>query len=285
MMTSNTKVAALGTCNVDFIMKVPKFSIADDEVDIKRMIISLGGSAANFAVNLSKMNVNVGILARIGYDHFGEFITSNLKKEGVMMDRLIKINESTGMAFIAVDEQGERSIYTSMGANAQFKLGNKDKEYIRSSNILHVTGMYQEVVEEASKYAKFLSLNPGTVLSAYGIDSLYKIIKRTNIIFLNEKEVFLLTGKRSDDGANMLIDMGVPMVVVTCGKRGAKLHTSEGVIHSSPLLVESVDTTGAGDAFAAGFIASFIKNKKLSTCLKSGNVLASRCVIKLGAQC
>ncbi len=276
-------VAALGTCNIDFIMKVPRFSMADDEVDVEKMIFSLGGSASNFAVNLSRMNVKVGIIARIGYDYFGEFLTDKFREEGVKTERLLKIYESTGMAFIAVDKMGERSIYTSMGANAQFKLKKEDKNYIKSSRVLHITGMYQEVVEEASKYAKFLSLNPGTLLSSYGIDSLYKIIKRANIIFLNEKEASLLTGKDPEEGARLLVDMGVPMVVVTRGKNGANLYTSEGVMHSSPPDVESLDTTGAGDAFAAGFIASFIKNKELEQCLQFGNILASNCVAKLGA--
>ncbi|MGO9387206.1 MAG: carbohydrate kinase family protein [Methanobacterium sp.] len=281
--TSNVEVAALGTCNIDFIMKVPRFSIADDEVDVENMTVSLGGSASNFAVGVSRMNVNVGIIARVGNDQFGDFVTNKFMEERVQTQRLLKIHKSTGMAFIAVDRKGERSIYASMGANAQFKLEKDDKKYIKSSSILHITGMYQEVVEEASKYAKFLSLNPGTVLSSYGIDSLYKIIKRANIIFLNEKEISLLTGEDLKEGSKLLIEMGVPMVVVTCGKRGANLYTSEGVIHSSPQKVKSLDTTGAGDAFAAGFIASFVKNQEIHQCLQFGNIMASKCVGNLGA--
>ncbi len=281
--TPNVEVAALGTCNIDFIMKVPRFSMADDEVDVENMTVSLGGSASNFAVGVSRMNVKVGIIARVGNDQFGDFVTDKFKEEGVQTQRLLKIYQSTGMAFIAVDKKGERSIYTSMGANARFKLDKDDKRYIKSSSILHITGMYKEVVEKASKYAKFVSLNPGTVLSSYGIDSLYKIIKKANIIFLNEKEVYLLTGEDLERGAKILLDIGVPMVVVTCGKRGANLYSSEGVIHSSPPEVKSLDTTGAGDAFAAGFIASFVKNKEISQCLQFGNVMASKCVCNLGA--
>ena len=281
--TSNVEVTALGTCNIDFILKVPRFSMADDEVDVENMTVSLGGSASNFAVGVSRMNVKVGIIARVGCDQFGDFVTDKFKEEGVQTQRLLKIYQSTGMAFIAVDKKGERSIYASMGSNAQFKLEKDDKKYIKSSSILHITGMYQEVVEKASKYAKFLSLNPGTVLSSYGIDSLYKIIKRANIIFLNEKEVFLLTGEDLEKGARILLEMGVPMVVVTCGKRGANLYSSEGVMHSSPPKVKSLDTTGAGDAFAAGFIASFVKNEEISQCLQFGNVMASKCVGNLGA--
>lgn len=277
------QVAALGTCNIDFIMKVPRFSEADDEVDVEKMTVTLGGSATNFAVGLSRMGVDVGIMARIGYDNFGEFVINKFEKEDVRTDRLLKISESTGMAFIAVDNKGERSIYTSMGANAQFKLEKEDVEYIKQSKLLHITGMYKEVVEEASKHAGLLSLNPGTALSSYGVDTLEKVIKRTKIIFLNKKEVTLLTGKDLEAGAKILLDMGVPMVVITCGRRGASLYTPEGKIHSTSTGAEALDTTGAGDAFAAGFIASFVKNEDVNKCLQMGNLLASNCVSELGA--
>ena len=108
-------------------------------------------------------------------------------------------------------------------------------------------------------------------------------MERANIIFLNKKEITLLTGENLEEGSKLLIEMGIPMVVVTCGKRGANLYTSEGVIHSSPLEVKSIDTTGAGDAFAAGFIASFVKNQEIRQCLQFGNVMASKCVGNLGA--
>ena len=277
------QVAALGTCNIDFLMKVPRFSGIDDEVDVEELKISLGGSASNFAIDLSRAGVDVGIMARIGDDDYGEFAARKLEKNGVQTDRLLKIQDSTGMTFISVDHKGERSIYTSMGANAQFKLEKEDVRYIKRTKLLHVTGMYIEVVEEASQHASILSFNPGTVLSSYGIDELKKIIKRAQILFLNKKEVYLLTGKNFHEGATDLVNMGIPMVVVTCGRQGACLYTPEEVLHSSSRKIESLDSTGAGDAFAAGFIAGFIKNKNLNKCLQMGNLLASNCIGKLGA--
>lgn len=281
--SSIPQLAALGTCNIDFLMKVPRFSEADDEVDIEDLHISLGGSATNFSIGLSRMGVDVGIICRIGNDNYGEFAARKLEKEGVKTDRLIKISKSTGMAFIAVDSFGERSIYTAMGANAHFKLEKEDIDYIRSSRILHVTGMYKEVVEEASRQANLLSLNPGAALSSYGMNELKEIIKRTHILFLNKKEVSTLTGKDYREGAQELVDMGIPLVVVTCGDQGACLYTPDEIIHTPTIKKESLDTTGAGDAFAAGFIAGFIKNEKLDNCLQMGNKSASACLDNLGA--
>ena len=283
MKKFNLDVIGLGTCNADFIMKVPRFVEADDEVDVQELLPSIGGSAANFAVGISRQGLKAGIMTRIGKDHFGRLAVQKFRDEGVDTERLLHIDEKTGMAFIAVDAHGERAMYTFMGANAKFYLEKEDIEYIKSSKLLHITGMYKEVVEEASKHANLLSLNPGTLLSSYGLKTLDKIIKKAHIIFLNKKEVKILTGLSFNEGAQTLLNMGVPIVVVTCGKSGATVYTENDVISSPTEGVEAMDTTGAGDAFAAGFIASFVKDKKLEDCLKIGNIVAAQCVGRLGA--
>ena len=276
-------ILALGTCNVDILMNVPKFSVADDEVDIENLNVTLGGSAANFAVNVSRLGLNSGIMARIGKDHYGRYIASEFKREEVNTERLVFIDEETGMAFIAIEPDGERSIYTFMGANSKFQLERDDINLIKNSEILHITGMYIEVVEEASKHANILSLNPGTLLSSYGLNALEKILKRTNILFLNKKEVTLLTGKGCNEGAELLVEKGVPLVVVTLGKDGSKVYSEDGQIYYPSNELNVLDTTGAGDSFAAGFNTAFFNKKELKECLKQGNKLASVCVTKLGA--
>ncbi len=276
-------VVGLGTCNIDFINKVPRLVGTDDEVNVEKLVLSVGGSASNFTVGLSRLNISTGIVARIGNDYFGQLCSKKLCDEGVDTQRLISIGAPTGMVFIAVDPPGERSMYSFMGANAEFKLLKEDIDYIRSSKVLHVTGMYKEVFEEASRYANFLSLNPGTLLSEYGIDELHKPIKRSNVIFLNKKEVKILTGESLDNGAQIILDAGAKMVVVTCGKEGANLYTKNEIVHSPVKETTALDTTGAGDSFAAGFIAAYLKDKKLKECLDFANTIASSCVGKIGA--
>ena len=276
-------VVGLGTCNMDFITKVPRLVGPDDEVDVEKLVLSAGGSASNFTVGLSRLKVSTGIIARIGNDYFGRFCSKKLQKEGVDTKRLLSIDSPTGMVFIAVDPTGERSMYAHMGANAEFQLLKEDIDYIENSKILHITGMYKEVVEDASKHANFLSLNPGILLSEYGIKCLYKTLKRTNVLFLNKKEVNILTGETLDVGARKLLDIGVEMVIITCGKDGANLYADDKIIHSPVKETVALDTTGAGDTFAAGFIAAYTKGKKLRECLDFANTVASSCVGKFGA--
>ncbi len=283
MKNPKLDVLGLGTCNTDFLMNVSRFSDADDEVDIEKLSISLGGSAANFTVEVSRLGLNAGIMARIGKDQYGEYILSEFKRENIDTDRLLPINEKTGMAFIAVEPRGERSIYAFMGANSKFKLEKEDITKIKHSEILHITGMYIEVVEEASKHANILSFNPGALLSSYGIDNLEKILKRTDILFLNQKEVTILTGMECNDGALKLVETGVPLVVVTMGNKGAIVHAKSSIIHQPANSLDVIDTTGAGDSFAAGFISAFYQKKGLKECLKVGNESAASCVSRLGA--
>ena len=276
-------VVGLGACNIDFLQKVPRFAAPDDEVEIKSLLLSVGGFASNFTVGLSRLNIDTGIIARVGRDYFGEVVVNEFEKERVSTERLLKTDLQTGKVFIAVEPNGERSMYTFIGANKKFKLQKEDIKYIKGSKILHVTQMYRDVVKEASKHANILSFNPGAILSSFGTTKLAKIIGRTDILFLNKKEVKVLTGEKTEHGAPMLLDMGAKIVIVTCGKHGASLYTGKEIIHSPARKVKALDTTGAGDSFAAGFIATFLKDKNLNYCLDYANLVASHCVEKFGA--
>jgi ribokinase len=277
------EVVGLGGCNLDFIQKVPRFIMPDDEVEIKELTLSIGGSASNFTVGISRLNVKTGIIGRIGDDYFGRLAVGEFKKEGVDTKRLVMEDEKTGMSFIAVDPEGERSMYTFIGANEKFSLKKEDINYIKASQLLHITQMYKNVVNKASKHANFLSFNPGAILSSFGYSKLEKIIRRTDILFLNKKEMSILTGTTGNEGASILLDIGAKMVIMTCGEQGANLYTETGIIHSPARKTKVEDTTGAGDAFAAGFIAAYIKGNELKKCLDFANLVASCCVKKVGA--
>jgi sugar/nucleoside kinase (ribokinase family) len=86
-----------------------------------------------------------------------------------------------------------------------------------------------------------------------------------------------------NDGALKLVETGVPLVVVTMGNKGVTVYNQSGQIHYPANKLNVLDTTGAGDSFAAGFITSFYQKKGLKECLKAGNESAANCVSKLGA--
>lgn len=281
-MYKRVDVAVLGTCNLDFISRVSRFAGPDEEVNMDQLHQSVGGSAANSALTLKDMGIKTGVITRVGEDYGGNLIFSRLNDAGIGTERVLAREEPTGMTFIAVDDQGERSIYVHMGANAHFELLNGDKTYIRDSKVLHITGMYWEVVEEASQHAHTLSFNPGMLLSSFGLPKLKSTIKQTDILFLNQKEAKILTGMEPSAGAEFLVKMGVPRIILTLGREGAALYTPDEIITSPSVETMVTDTTGAGDTFAAAFLASHLKGKDDEECLNQANLSASQQVEKWG---
>ncbi|NYB51903.1 MAG: carbohydrate kinase family protein [Methanobacteriaceae archaeon] len=274
-------VSCLGTCNIDFISKVPYFASSDEEINVEKLFFSLGGSALNFASRISSLGFKTGILSRVGKDYYGELVRTELEHH-LEICNVIPIEGNTGMAFIAIDDTGRKSVYSYIGVNSRFKLEKEDINLIKHSNLLHVTGMYWEVAEKASRYSNRLSFNPGPALCSIGIDKLKKTIKKTEILFLNHKEVYILTRMNEEDGISYLVELGVPVIVVTRGSEGARLFTEDETIFSPSIKVNAVDTTGAGDNFAAGFVAAYLKNEKLKYCLDYANQVASSCVQQVG---
>jgi sugar/nucleoside kinase (ribokinase family) len=281
MKQANLDVCCLGTCNIDFISRVPYFAHDAEEINVEKLSVCLGGSALNFASRISSLGHKTGILTRVGNDYFGEQIINEIHQ---LLDtsRVLAVEGKTGMAFIAIDHNAEKSVYSYIGVNSKFKFEKEDIELIKNSNLLHLTGMYWEVAVEASKYFKSLSFNPGPALSSMGMGKIKNVLKKTRILFLNQIEVSLLTDLGWEEGSSHLVDMGVPMVVVTNGSEGARLFTEDGTIFSPAKKVNAIDTTGAGDNFAAGFVAAFLKDKNLENCLDYANYIASLCVQKMG---
>ncbi|MDP3066313.1 MAG: carbohydrate kinase family protein [Methanobacteriaceae archaeon] len=281
-MHHDQEVAVLGTCNMDLIIRVSRFAGADEEVNVDQYHQSVGGSAANCAVTLSQLGIRTGVMSRVGKDLWGGLICQELTRKGVLTERIITSDTPTGMSFIAVDDHGERSIYTHMGANIHFKLLKEDITYIKNSKILHMTGMYVEVVEEASQHAKLLSFNPGMLLSSFGLERLKGTIKKVHLLFLNQKEAKVLTGLEPEKAAQLLVEMNIPVVVITRGKDGADVYTKDGFITSPAKKTKALDSTGAGDTFAAGFLARYLQDGDLEECLNQAHLTASRQVGKWG---
>jgi len=276
-------IVSVGTANIDFILKVPSFVEPDSEMNIERLHISPGGSALNFAVHSARNGLETGIIVMLGLDYFGDMIYNRLEDEGVDVGCVSRVHESTGMTFVSVDGSGRRSIYSFIGANKKLTIGKKEIDYISRADLVHLGGTYLEIAFPVAEHADVLSFAPGTLLAAYGMSTLRPILRNTDVLFINEYELRLLTGKSAQDAVNLLIDEGISLIVITKGGEGAELYTRKDVIKYKVREVKALDTTGAGDAFAAGFIASWLKNEGLNECLKMGHECALKALKRLGA--
>jgi ribokinase len=287
-------VLGFGALNLDRLHQVNKIAGEDEETYIKSISQDAGGSAANTIYGMARLGINAGFLGAIGNDPEGEFIMESLKEARVDISG-IKLNDSekTGVVNVFIDPTGERSMYVYPGANGSIKVEDLSPEYIKTSRYLHMTSFVddtqldmqkkmvidKEIIDEVK-----VSFAPGSLYVQRGLSSILPIIENSHILFLNHDEVEILTARGYPEGADFLLNKGCDMVVITLGRRGCYIKSSELSTHVDALESEVVDTTGAGDAFVAGFLYGLIQELPLEECGFIGNALASLCIEKVGAR-
>jgi ribokinase len=167
-----------------------------------------------------------------------------------------------------------------------------NQDIIAQAEFLHLTSFVNNEQLEVQKKmvgslgeSTKLSFSPGSLYAKKGIESILSIIEKTHVIFLNEAESMILTDCNSyTDAAQNLIEMGCKIAVVTLGEKGCYISDGSRKVHVEAFEVDVLDTTGAGDAFCAGFLYGLSMEKEMTECGKIGNFVASRCISRIGAR-
>jgi sugar/nucleoside kinase (ribokinase family) len=285
-------VVGFGALNMDKLYHVNKIAHEDDESYITSFSQSCGGSAANTILGLSRLGLNTGFIGKVSGDDEGTLLIRNLKREGVnTRGVMVSKKGRTGIVLGFVDSEGQRALYVDPGVNDQIEPQEIKLDYFQHSKILHLTSFIGKS-KEAQEYLLEkipdiqVSLDPGRIYVERGIKYLKNILDRTSIILINEVELKYLTGnkyKQFDEGAKILLDQGIKIVVVKRGDKGCYVTDGAESHYVEPFKVKCVDTTGAGDAFNAGYLYGFIKGKNLKESCRLGNYIASCCIQKPGA--
>jgi len=281
-----------GALNVDKLFKVNKIANAEEESFIMDCEESCGGSAANTIVGLAKLGCRVGFIGKVADDREGRILVEDFRREGVDTKGIICAKHGrSGTVMGFVDEKGERALYVDPGVNDTIGVNEIDKDYASRTRFLHLTSFVGEksfqtqkkLVETFPKDVR-ISLDPGELYARKGL-ALEPVIKRTFVLMPNMNELELLT-KAADykEGAGVLLKKGVKMVAVKLGSKGCYVTDGRESHHVEAFKVKVVDTTGAGDAFCAGFLYGLISGKSLYECGRLGNFVASRCITKMGAR-
>jgi ribokinase len=304
---SKIEVVGLGALNIDHIYNVERI-LADGEAVVNRAISSPGGSAANTIYGLAKLGVGGGFVGVVGDDAEGEIMLQDFRQGGVDISHIkVKRRARTGAVLCLSDRLGRRSLYVMPGANNQLTMDDLDLTYINRARMLHLSSfagdkqfkVLRELIDRLDSQVN-LSFAPGALYAAKGLKALAPILTRTNILFINQDEIQQLTGEGYKAGAEACRKWGCHVVVVTLGK-GMKLEFSEEaeasvvcyikdaereyvVDSGSQNIAREVDTTGAGDAFATGFLYGLLNGKGLEECGRLGNIVAQFCISKVGAR-
>lgn len=289
MSEKGKELIGLGALNYDVLYVVERIARGGEEVGIIDVKKECGGSAANTTVGLARLGVDAGFLGIVGKDKEGEIILDEFRKEGVEV-RIKKENGYTGGAIGFIDKKGERALYIHPGVNDRLNIEDIDLQFLNNASFIHTSSFVNKAQLEmqcvlAKKIKSKLSFSPGMLCFKYKLENMIEIIARSYVIFLSFSELkSLIEEEDYKKGAKTLLDIGAKIVCVTLGKKGCYVTNgvSEFLIDAYPSIVK--DTTGAGDAFAAGFLYGLLREKSIYESGERGNFVASCCIREYGCR-
>ncbi len=247
-----------------------------------------GGSAANTIYALARMGFSCGYVGKVGKDEHGNFLLKGLKRAGVDTKE-IKRNEQSGLCLILLDEVGERTIFVFPNANDELSFSEIDINYLNKAQFLHMSSFLGKIPFEAEKeiarkVKTKISFDPGEPHASRGLDELAPILEHTFIFFPTEKEVEILTNKDYKKGSKEFLKYGIEIVVCKLGGKGSYILSKKEEIRVPAEKVKSVDTIGAGDVYAAGFLAGLLRGFNLKACAKLATKLAAKSITGYGRE-
>ena len=275
------------------VIKTDHLPVPGETVTGGEFFIYQGGKGANQAVAAARLGGRVSLIANIGDDIFGRQSLGSIKAEGIDVSGLtIEPNKASGVALISVDRHGENCIAVAPGSNATLFPQNLQRSLplIKEASIVI---MQLEIPMQTINYVAELCKTHGITLilnpapACFLPDALFPNI---NIITPNEKEAEMLTGIEVKDRASameaaiVLKSKGVEIVIITMGKQGALIVTDEYEEMIPSLVVDAVDSTGAGDVFNGALAVAIAEGKELTEAVKFACNAAAISVTRLGAQ-
>jgi ribokinase len=262
----NVSVVTLGDINVDIIASILRYPSPGGDGLAEWVELHSGGSAANTATVLANFGVDVGIIGRVGRDAFADQALARLAEAGVDLSCIQRDDEvMTGIMFIPVTPDGERTMFGYRGANPRLDPALLDEGYIAQADVFHLSGYAllaepqrsaaRQAVEMAHRAGVAISLDVGLEAAARATEEVKALLPLVDLIFPNQAEAEHLTGSSDvKEAVRALSGYGTKMVALKLSEQGCTVG-SEGEIFSVPTFaVEVQDTTGAGDSFDAGFI-------------------------------
>ncbi|MEQ9715558.1 MAG: carbohydrate kinase family protein [Candidatus Asgardarchaeia archaeon] len=284
-------VIAVGNANIDNLVITEKLAEQDEKVPIKKFIRFAGGGAANFAVSISRLGKKVGFIGCIGDDENGKFFVESIRSEGVDTTFLrILSGYITGFTLIFNTEKGEHVMYTYRGANNELSITEDMVEYISKAKILHLASIKQKVIEQAvsvkEKTGILLSVDPGKTTLLIGYDKLKYLFRNIDLLFINRVEFKAFVGSEPTEDLVHKIAKELNIILsVQLGDRGSFVSNGEKTYHIPSFKIKNIlDTTAAGDAYAAGFIFGLLNKLEVKDCAFLGHAVAALKIQKIGTQ-
>ena len=261
------EILVLGDLNADIIGCVKSWPQPGQECLAERLELHCGGVGANCAVALRRWGVSVRLLGCVGEDDFGTFLLRALAAERVNVRGVRRTGRAmTGMLYINVTPDGQRTFFGSRGANRLVdRLRQSESRFLERVRAASLVGYSfldrcgelaaQQIIGAVHRNNGWVSLDAGMEPSNKIPGKILRVARSVDLFFLSDEEATTLTGLHQPHEAfDSLLRLKIPKVVMKLGRRGCLIVDGGKVRQVPPFSVRAVDSTGAGDAFNAAFL-------------------------------
>jgi sugar/nucleoside kinase (ribokinase family) len=250
-----------------------------------------GGSAANTIHGLAMLGAETGFIGTVGKDETGDFFENDMKKAGVKT-MLQRRDTETGTAVALISTDSERTFATHLGAAVELNAEDLDPDFFNDFDILYLEGYLifnKPLVERACQIAKSKGMKVALDLASYNVveaklDDFRDLIEKyADIIFANEEEARAFTAMEPEFALKQIAEVS-EIAVVKVGKEGSWIKRGEEILKVGTMEVNCIDTTGAGDLYASGFLFGYANDLSLDNCGLLGSLLAGHVISITGAR-
>jgi sugar/nucleoside kinase (ribokinase family) len=253
--------------------------------------ISTGGSAANTANGLANLGIETAYVGMVGKDNFGDFYIEDMQKNNIKTKFFKSENTQTGLALALVSQDGERTFATHLGAAIELNASLITKELFDGYEYLHIEGylisnrdLFKKIIECGKQSGCKISID----LASYNVveenlEFLQEVCKGVEVIFANEQEAEAFTKTSAEEAVHIIAEYA-NIAVVKLGAKGSIIKHNGQITTIEEVKRNKIDTTGAGDLYASGFLAGLCQNLPLNQCGKMGSVLAGNVIEIMGTK-
>lgn len=256
------------------------------KIPINNIYESLGGNAYNIAYGLTLLQISSALIASVGPDELSQYIVDTIADSNINTDH-INISEDSGINQSTIlSLSGERVVLSYHTPKNYDAIQIPEADWLYITSLSHGSELLLESLITQNTIRR-IAFNPGSYLLKNHLDLIQKIIPKAEIIFVNKEEAQYIINNPQEESIPNLIqaihNIGVSIVVLTDGNKGAYVSTENTILYLPSRPVTVAETTGAGDAFAAAFLASFIQSSDISQSLIWGIIQSSAVLREVGS--
>lgn len=288
--TRNLDITVFGSIAMDQIVPVQSFAL-EETTTVENLYEQPGGSSATVAVGLSRLGLGVGFAGRIGCDLWGQRLVEEILKEKVDLSQLVPTPELRTLRTIILSGGEGRKRMVVPTTNVAVSLDSPSQiswERVEKASAVYLGEVFLELAEFIAGYAKsrgkpvfYRLLSP---FAEFGIEKLLGVLRSVKVVYMNEQgwSKLLEASGHLSDAANLL-QFGPEILAVTKSEQGCAVYTKGKTVEVRPPDVKVVDTTGAGDAFAAAFTKTVLEGKPVEEAARYASTAAALSTAKIGA--